>query len=201
MKPSPWQLIWVFVFLALAGCATGRIKLGENSVTGVPDPGTPATLTSGEMRTGFRVPAKSKLVRTRTAATPTSPAIETDTWDFSEPTEFEQWSSTQAANTGTIDTTVTKHRIDAAERRWLLWAALAAGFGGLIVRSLLPAWPGLSNGLLLGAAVAFVSWKVAEIPPWLWGVGIVIAGLLALGYKRGEWDANKNGVPDFLEKK
>jgi len=35
----------------------------------------------------------------------------------------------------------------------------------------------------------------------LWMAVIVGVGLLALGYKRAEWDANRNGVPDFLENK
>ena len=187
--------------LLLGGCTAGRIKLGKASVVGVPDAGTPATLTSGEVRSGFRVPAKSRLVRTRTAATASAPASEVDTWVFSEPTAFEQVASSMMASTGTIDTSVRKHAIDAAERRWLLFAAIGCAIGGLVVRSLLPAWPALSNGLLIAAPLAFAAWKLAEVPWWLWMAVIVGVGLLALGYKRAEWDANRNGVPDFLENK
>lgn len=192
----------VALALALGGCGTvGRIVSGGTKVTGVTDAGKPATLTSGEVRTGFRVPAKSRLTITRTDATQTSPAVEVSTWDFSEPTQFEQQASTILANTGTVDTSVRKHQIDAAERRWLLFAAIGCAIAGLVVHSLIPAWPGLSNGLLVASPLAFAAWKFAEIPAWLWAVAVLVMAVLALGYKRAEWDANKDFIPDILQKK
>jgi hypothetical protein len=183
------------------GCSTGSIETKLGKVRGVPDAGTPATLNGGEVRTGFRVPANSKVTLTKTAATATTPAVEVSTFDFSEPTEFEQTASTIIASTGTIDTSVAQHRIDAQERRWLLFAAIGCAIGGLVARSLLPAWPGLSNGLLIAAPLAFAAWKLAEVPAWLWLVAIGIMAVLALGYKRAEWDANKDLIPDVLQKK
>lgn len=106
-----------------------------------------------------------------------------------------------ASNERAPDKSVEIHKIDAAERRWLLWAAIGCGIVGVVIRQLMPAWPSLSHGLLVGAALAFGAWKFDQIPQWIFAVVIGAVALIALGYKRSEWDANHNGIPDVLEKK
>ena len=99
------------------------------------------------------------------------------------------------------DQTIAIKKQEDKERRVLLYAAIAFAAIGVILRVVLHTWPALSNGFLLSAGIAGVAWKVAEIPAWMCAMGIAVAVLLILGYKRGEWDANKNGIPDFLEDK
>lgn len=201
------RLLLVLTSLCLVGCTyLPSLKIGKDRVTAPRDAGSPATLNKDEVKTTLDVPANTTVVTTQVAATPATdkspamPAYTTTEWRFLAPTKFEQTAVGLLASTGTVDTSVAKHRIDAAERRWLLWAAIGCGIGGILVRSLLPAWPAMSNGLLLAAALAGLSWKFSELPAWLWATVIGGAVLLIVGYKRAEWDANKDGVPDFLQR-
>jgi hypothetical protein len=196
--------------LLLTGCGLIRgrptIKAPGVSVTGPQDAGKPATLATAEAGTTMPIPAGSAVKVTQTEAQPATaekPAVPATTVTEitpSAPTVITHTESKVQADTGTIDTSVAKHRIDAAERRWLLWAAIACGIAGLIVRSLLPSWPSLSNGLLVAAPCAFAAWKFAEVPAWLWGLVVAAVILLALGYKRAEWDKNGDGIPDALQR-
>lgn len=204
-------VFWVALLCAvvLTGCShLPRISLpGGAQVVGNRDAGTPAKLTSGEVKSGFRVPAKSRLTVTHTKAQPATadapaqPEREVSVWEFAEPTAFEQVASTLSADTGTIDTTVARHRIDVAERRWLLWAAIGCGVAGVLALQLASAWPSLGRGLLAAAACAFAAWKLAAVPAWLWLALLGAVVLVILGYKRAEWDRNGNGIPDILERK
>lgn len=195
--------------LGLAGCGLipARIKAEGVTVQGVKDAGKPATLAKSEAGVAVALPEGSKVVVTKyealpaTDKAPAQPAKEVTEIQPSGPTEYHKTESKTDASTGTVDTSVATHKIDVAERRWLLWAAIACGIGGLVVRSLVPAWPSLSNGLLMGAALAFAAWKLAEIPQWIWLLAIGICAALALGYKRAELDRNHDGIPDFLQKK
>lgn len=195
-------LVFMIVIGLMPGCHTPpKIRSGTAAVRGVADAGTPAVLKTDEVVAGFTIPAGSRVTMSRAEATPSAPAIEQMHVDVARDSEFKQSRATFDASTGTVDTSVAKHRIDSEERRWLLWAAIGALLAGFVVRSLLPAWPALSNGLLVSAAIAGVAWKVAMIPDWFLAIGATVAALLALGYKRAEWDANKNWIPDVLEKK
>jgi hypothetical protein len=193
----------------LAGCGLlpARIKSGETTVTGVKDAGKPATIAKSEAGVAVALPEGSKVTVTKyeaipaTPSSPAQPAREVTEISPAGPTNYLKTESKTDASTGTIDTSVATHRIDVAERRWLLWAAIGLGVAGVVVRSMVPAWPSLSNGLLLGGALAFASWKLAEIPTWIWGVALGVVALMALGYKRAEWDADHDGTPDFLQKK
>jgi hypothetical protein len=194
------HLLLLALAVALAGCATPRAKLsGGQSAAGPHDNGTPAKVESGSTVTTALLPAGS--VVTFTPAEAIAPVTAT----LSAPMELRTETRHESATTGTVDTTVAVKRIEtetaAAERRWLLWAAIACGVAGLVVRSLLPAWPGLSNGLLVGAVAAGAAWKLAEVPAWIWLLCIAAAALLALGYKRAEWDRNGDGIPDLLQRK
>lgn len=197
------------VSCALAGCSVFRgipaIRVGENSVQGPKDAGKPATLNESKAGESVVIPAGSKVVVTETAAVaatekePAKPAVKVTEVVPSEPMKWEKQETKVEANTGTVDTSIAKKRIEAEESRWLLWAAIGCGIGGLIVRSMLPAWPALSNGLLVGAVFAFASWKLAEVPAWIWAAVIGGVLLLVLGYKRAEWDKDGDGIPDFME--
>lgn len=199
------------VCLLGAGCSlfqgSARVSLPGVSVQAPKDNGTPATIAKSDAGTVIPLPAGSEVTMTKESAlpatkeTPAQPAKETTTIRPAGPSEYHQTESKVQASSGTIDASVKNHEIDVAERRWLLWAAIGCGIGGIVLKSLLPAWPGLSNGLLIAAPCAFAAWKFAEVPAWIWLVVIGIVGALALGYKRAEWDKDGDGIPDILESK
>ncbi len=216
------RLAWLGVFATLIlGCLSGcsllpsraDIKIGDSKVKGPANPGTPATLATFNAGETLPLMAGSRVIITRFKAVAGKPAANGQPAVEAQPerevTEIipagdTQWQRTEArvqADTGTVDTSVAKHAIDAADRRWLLWAAIGCGIGGVVLRSLMPAWAGLSNGLLIGAALAFGAWKLSDIPSWMWAAAIGVMALLALGYKRAEWDKNGDGIPDALQKK
>lgn len=206
----PWHLWTLAVAMVLvSGCGLlpgkGTIRSGETSVRGQSEAvnTTLNTSTAGEK---VALPQNSKITTTETAAQPAtekSPARPAQTVTVIEPggpTEWVKTASTVQADTGKVDTSVSLHKIDVAERRWLLWAAIGCGILGIVLKSMLPAWPGISNGLLIASPAAFAAWKFAEVPAWLWFVVVVAVVLLALGYKRAEWDKNGDGIPDALQK-
>lgn len=164
--------------LTAAGCKTvPQIITKAGAVIGVPDAGKPATLTSGESRTGFRVPANSRLTVTKTEAAPDAPAREVSVWEFSAPTQFEQVSSSILANTGTVDTVVATRRIDAEERRWLLWAGIGAVLVGIVLMANpYVRWP-LGGALIAGAGGLFI---FAHQTPAVFTVAVCV-GVLAVG--------------------
>jgi len=201
-------ILAVLLVVYLSGCKTvGRIRDGKTLITGVADAGKPATLATGESKQEVIIPAATPVSVTKieavpaTDTTPFQPAREVFSFTPPKETRWQAVSSTLRADTGTVDTSVAKHRIDVAERRWLLWTAIACGIGGLVLKSMLPAWPGLSNGLLLAALLAAVAWKLADVPAWLWLVAIGVVVFIALGYKRAELDKDGDGVPDILQSK
>ncbi len=208
-KKLSFAVLSLVVLFGLPGCFSpgkGSIKAGEVTVRGVADAGKPASLNTSTAGERLPLPAGSKITKTETPAQPataTAPAEPAKTVTVVEPagpTEWTKTAETVSADTGTIDTSVSKHRIDVAERRWLLFTAIGCALGGLVLKSMLPAWPGLSNGLLFGAVLAGASWKLSEVPSWLWAIALSIAAILAMGYKRAQWDQNGDGIPDVLQK-
>jgi hypothetical protein len=195
------RAVFILFAVLLGGCALGRgvIRSKIASVTGVPDAGKPATLTSGEVRKGFRIPANSKVLLTRTDATASTPAVESAQFELSEPSEYQETSSRVDASTGTVDTTVRKAQIDAQERRWLLWTAICSAIGGIALRAVVSSWPTIYNGAFALSALSFAAWKFSEIPAWVVFSVVVVAVCLVLGYKKAEWDRNGDGIPDFLQ--
>lgn len=183
------------------GCALtkGRIKGHGVTVQGVKD-GNGAKLdtnTSAEVLTlpaGTRVTTVKETAMPATPATETSPAIPPK--PATETTQFvlnrdSQWRKDEkriAADVGQIDQTVAVKRLEIAERKWLLWTAIACGVAGLIVKASFPAWPSVSNGLLLAAVAAGAAWKLSDIPAWTWLAVIGVSVLLVMGYKRREKD-------------
>ncbi len=199
---------------ALGGCRLipARIQGDGVTVQGVKDAGKPATLATSSSGESIPLPAGSKFRITRFAAQAWRPAENGAPATLAEPakevTEIESagdtvWQKTEkkvSADTGTVDTSVRLHQIDVEDRRWLLWAAIGCGIAGIVMKSMLPQWPALSNGLLAGAVFAGLSWKLAAIPAWIWLAVLGIVAALIAGYKRAEWDKDKDGIPDFLEK-
>jgi hypothetical protein len=200
-----------FVCVLVSGCGLIRrppgIKAPGVSVTGPQDAGKPATLATAEAGTTMPIPAGSTVKVTQTDAQPATqgkPALPATTVTEiipAAPTVITHTETKVQADTGTVDTSVARHRIDVEARRWLLWTAIGCGIAGVVVRSMLPAWGGLSNGLLMAGALAFGAWKFAEIPAWIWIVVLGVVGAMALGYKRAEWDRDGDGIPDFLQRK
>lgn len=186
---------------ALSGCTStkGRITTPGVTVQG-PKDGNNASLVTENAGAVLPLPEGSRLVITKTEAvqaipatgtTPAvaaQPAMEVTEVVLSRDTEWRRDETKIAANTGTIDTSIATHRIDVAERRWLLWAAIGCGIAGLVSRASFPAWPTISNGLLMAAVAAGAAWKLAEIPPLVFAGVILISVLYVLGYKRREKD-------------
>ncbi len=197
--------------LAVSGCSLlgtkGTIRSGEITVQGVKDAGKPASLNTSTEGEKVALPQGSKITTTETTAQPatqTQPAQPAKVVTVIEPGAPTEWTKTVArvsADTGTVDTSIALHKVDVAERRILLYVAIGSALAGLILKSMMPAWPGLSNGLLLGAGFFGAAWKFSEIPAWLGAVAILAMILLALGHKRAEWDKDGDGIPDVLEKK
>jgi hypothetical protein len=217
-----WITVGVFVVLSLTGCAAfgkhrAKVRATEliaGAQADAPkDNATPASVDSSGEELRLPIPAGSVIKETRTDAIPAVPATAEAPAVLATPativreihlpaeTVLTQKAQRVDTRTGTIDTSVRLKQVEAEESRWLLWAAIGCGIGGIVVRSALPAWPGLSNGLLLGAACAFVAWKFSALPAWLFLLPIALMAAKALGYKRAEWDANGDGVPDLLQRK
>ncbi len=189
-------VIWLF-----GGCAMlkGRIKSGGVTVQSPKDgngaslaqqhSGETLTLPEGTKFTTVKETASPAIPATSTtAAVPAKPATETTTFVLPKEAVWQKDETKVEANTGTIDNTVAVKRLEIAERQWLLWVAIGCGVGGLIVRASFPAWPSISNGLLLAGIVAFAAWKLSEIPAWTWLAVLGVAVLLVMGYKRREKD-------------
>jgi hypothetical protein len=196
----------VFCFVG-CGLALPRVKVKGATAQGPRDIGAPATVETGGTVTTLPVPAGSTVESTvgvaATASNAAIPAVVKVV--LAGASELRAESHQAKASSGSTDSTVAVKRIEvesaASERRWLLWAAIGCGVVGLVLKSMLPAWPALSNGLLVGAVAAGAAWKLSEVPAWLWLAVLVGMGLLVAGYKRAEWDKNGNGVPDCLESK
>lgn len=214
------RYIFVIACLLLTGCVSKpRARIGDIEAAGPKDAGTPATVTTTKAGEAATIPTGSRVVITETAAVeaqparpatpdspaqpaqPAQPATRVTEIVPAAPMVWERKEDTARASSGTVDTSLGHHRIEAEERRVLLYIGIGLGILGLVVRSMLPAWPSLSNGLLAGAVIAGISWKVAALPSWVWTLALAAAALLAMGYKRAEWDRDGDGVPDILQSK
>lgn len=186
--------------LAFAGCASlPRATISTGSAVGPRDNGTPAKVSSGSTVTTAVIPTGSTI--TFTPADSVAPVTAT----ISAPMELRTESRTESAQTGTVDTTVATKRIEvesaADERRPLLWVAIACGVLGVLAFALLKEWPIIGRALLAASALAGVAWKVAEVPWWAFAAVLLFAAIAVAFYKRAEWDADKDGIPDILQRK
>ena len=182
------------------GCKTvGRIRSGGTVVTGVADAGKPASLDTGESKQAVAIPANSPVSVTKTeavpatATTPFRPAMEVFSFTPAKDTRYEAVSSTLRADTGTVDTSIAAKRIEAQEARILLYASIAALVGAGVFLWLKYPTPAMMCGA--ASVLFFVCWRLADLPPWLWAVGLVAlagAAFLWLGHEKGEKHAAAN---------
>jgi hypothetical protein len=198
-----------------AGCSTaGRIKTKATSLFAVKDAGKPATLDENTEVATLPLPAGSKLTVTKIepmAATPAaqgrtespaSPGREITEVTLPRDTEWRRAATRIIADTGVVDTSIAKHRIDAEESRFLLWASLGAlGAAGVFLYLKYP-----TPALMCGAAsvVLFIAWKLAGLPPWFHVIGfcaVVGAFMLWRGHARGEADGIKAALTGDVEPK
>lgn len=92
-------------------------------------------------------------------------------------------------------------KLDNEARAPLLYVGIGLIVVGAIVAFVLK-MPVIGGKIaVLGGGGALVAWKVAEVPWWVCGFGVLLALVGWAFYTRGSWDANGNGTPDFLEKK
>jgi hypothetical protein len=183
----------------LTGCwGVGRIKAPGVSVQGVKDAGSPAILATSQAGEAVALPDGSRVIKTKTEAIPATkdapaqPAKEVTEIIPAGPTVYTSTEKTVSASTGTIDTSIAARRIDAAENRILLYGALL-----MLVAAGVFFWLHYPSPALLCAAAAgvlFLCWKVANLPPWFWGIA-VLAGAGAVGLYFGHERGEKNKQP------
>lgn len=181
--------------LMLVGCGLfggGRIALHGLSVQAPKDNGSPATVAKSDAGTVIPLPAGSEVIVVKETALPATdkipaqPAKEMVTIRPNGPSEYHQTESKTAASTGTIDTSVKEHQIDAQESRPLLYASiLAALAAGFFVYRAYPT-PAICCG---GASVVFfLCWRMADLPPWVAALGLaaIVGGVfLYVGHEKG----------------
>lgn len=166
---------------------------------GVKDAGKPAVLNTSTAGESVALPAGSKITATETkavpaqSATPTAPAQAAQpaqTVTVIEPAGPTEWRKTEVtvhADTGTVDTSVANRKIDAAESRPMLYAAIGAAALAAVFLWLKYPTPALISGI--GAVVFFLAWKASGLPPWFWAIGVaaVVGGAaLYFGHEKGE---------------
>lgn len=184
----------ILICLLLAGCSrSGKITAGRATVLGVPDAGKPATLSTGEVRSGVAIPKDTPVTITETEAqpatesTPFKPATRVVAFVPAFDTKMESVATSLNANTGTVDTSIAMKRIEVQSRQALLYAAigsLVAGGVFIFIKYPTPAY--ICGG---AAAVFFAAWKMADLPSWFWALGVAaLAGAFFLwrGHEKGE---------------
>jgi len=214
---GPRRVIWFVALVIVAalliflfgGCSMfgKRPKISGNgfSVIGVPDAGKAATLDSGTSIASLPIPAGSTLVMTKVSpmeAIPASdkspavaaqPAKEVVEVKLSGPTEWRKTESSVKADTGTVDTSIAKHRIDVESSKILLYAAI----GAMVVAGVFVYLKYPTPALMCAAAavIFFLAWKLSDLPSWFYVIGVGgIVGAVALhrGYERRENEAKEH---------
>lgn len=186
-------LLPVIALCLLSGCSLfnrgGKISTGGVTVTAQPDAGKPATLSTAEAGTSMAIPAGSTIKVTQTEATPATPATTVTEIVPSAPTEIRHTEKKVNADSGTVDTSVALKKIEAAESRVLLYAALACVVAaGFFIWAQYPT-PAMACGA--GAVIFFLSWKASGLPDWFWACGAVavcVGIAIYLGHKRGLYE-------------
>jgi hypothetical protein len=205
MKHCSILLVAAIAILLSSGCQAfkrgGRIKSAGTVVQGIPDAGKPATLATSNAGTTVPLAAGSTITVTRidpvpatpatkdTPAVPAQPAKEVTVIVPSAPTEYHKTETTVKADTGTVDTTIATRKIDAAESRPLLYAAIVAALAaGFFVWASYPT-PAIACGI--ASVVFFMAWKLSGLPDWFYVLGAVAAAVgvsIYLGHNRGLYE-------------
>lgn len=209
-KPAAQLCLWVILTVAacllFGGCSLfqkkGVISSGGVSVAAVGDAGKPGELHTSNGAEKVPIPTGSTITVKKTEAipatdkTPFQPAVEWTEVKLNGPSYWERTKADVTASTGTVDTSVALKKVESAESRPLLYAAIASLLAcGFFLYRAYPT-PAFACG---GAAVVFfLAWKVSGIPDWMWAVGaMALAGAVALylGHERGEKAAVVAGTP------
>ncbi len=181
-KPTA-QLILGCIMLAifcwmLCGCAMfqkkGVIKSGGATVAAVADAGKPATLATSDGKESLAIPKDTTVTITEHEATPTAPAFKVTELHFNTPTEWQKFTATVAANTGTMDTSVALKKIDVDSRKPLLYMMIAAILAAAF--SMYTEHPNAAMWCAGGAAVFFAAWRISAIPEWVICIGVLACG-------------------------
>lgn len=198
-----WALL---ISILLSGCLnTGKLRTGRVELTPPGNASVPSVVNSGEKKTETVIPAGTEKKTVETQATATTPAKTETVYTFPSETRetvVEQTDSVTLANERAPDQTVALRKADNAARSPLLWAAIGSAvvaLGFLIMK-----WPTPAAASGVAAVVFFLAWHSSGLPSWFWmlGIGLLIAGAaVMLGYKRAEWDADGDGIPDAMQKK
>jgi hypothetical protein len=191
--------VCLVVLASLTGCQHPSARLGEAKVYAPKDAGTPGKIDTREAGGVMPIPAGSEVLFDQAAPLGEVPKVIVR---LSAPTEYRWTASQDTASTGTIDTATAQHRIDketaAEERKPLLWAAIGAVAAGVVC--MVMRWPSVAVLAFIAAGAFFTAWKLAEVPWWAGVLAVVAGAFLVLGYKRAEWDANRDGIPDVLQR-
>lgn len=179
--------------LLLSGCALfkpkGTINVGKAQVTAVADNGKPATLATSDAKESVAIPKDTTVTITEHPATPTAPAFKVTELHFNSPTEWQKFTGTVSANTGTVDTSVAEKKLDISARQPLLYAAMLSAIAGVFF--LYRAYPTPAALCGLSAVFFLIVWRTASLPAWMWGLGAlgIAAGVaLYLGHHRGLYE-------------
>lgn len=205
---GPRRVIWFVVVVALAalvmflmpGCLTkGRIKGQGGVVVQGPKDGNNVSLAQEQSTGVLTLPAGSKLTTVKESASPAVPATETTPAippkpareitevTLSRDTTWRKDETKIAADTGVIDQTVALRRIQVSENRYLLITSI----GCMILAGAFfyIKYPTPALMCAAGSVIAFIAWKVADLPPWFWiMVPCLVVGAVFLwrGYERKE---------------
>ncbi len=193
-KPTA-QLILGCIMLAifcwmLCGCAMfqkkGVIKSGGATVAAVADAGKPATLATSDGKESLAIPKDTTVTITEHEATPTAPAFKVTELHFNTPTEWQKFSQTVSANTGTVDTTVATKKLEVQAAQPLLYAAILGLLGAVVFVYLHYPTPAMLCGAASG--LFFLAWRVSDLPSWIWAIAaaaIAAGAALYFGHERG----------------
>lgn len=183
----------------LSACASyrARVHTAIASAVAPADPATPAKVEEAAMK----IPAGSKVeVRRETVSEPMANHTETaKTIEIVTVTPSAEMPLTFArAESGTQrapDIRAEIHAQDTAARRPLLLASIGAALLAALAVYLQYPTPAVLCGL--ASIVFFVSWKLTELPGWIWAAGlaaVAIAAGLYFGHERGEAHASQGGI-------
>jgi len=195
--------VYFVALLALAGCAGIRTSKG-GALNPPRDAASSSSINTSEERQQTIIPANTQIVMEKKEATATTPAESKLT--IIPPTEIIQ-TITKAIESATIsapripDKAVEMKKAEDAAREPLLYLGIGLIVAGLVVAFVLK-FPVIGIKIsVLGGGGAIAAWKIAAVPNWLWGAGLLLAGVGYAFYTRGKWDADGDMVPDFMEKK
>ena len=179
--------ILLITFLA-GGCASGlgkaRTDVHGTSVVAPSNASGPTKVAVAESATRVVVDAGTKVISS--LASVSAPATSTVVLPKFELTQETKSNATEVSPPRAPDQSVALEKVAVADRRPLLYAAMAC-----VVLAILIGSPGLGDhptaGLMIGfgAALFFLAWRAAS-EPWLGyaaGAAILIGTMLAVGYE------------------